>query len=77
MINRDNYKDVQKFLGYKKEQKCSKKTVEVYDVWLRHALEWCGETPFPECDKKKDQLQDLHPKQWQTQWQVEVRQFRQ
>ena len=58
MINRENYKDVQKFLGYKKERKCSKKTVEVYDVWLRHALEWCGETPFPECDKKKDQLQD-------------------
>lgn len=58
MINRDNYKDVQKFLEYKKEQKCTRKTIGIYDVWLRYALEWCDDTPFPECNKKKEQLQD-------------------
>ena len=53
MNNRANFKDVQDFLKFKKEQKCTKQTINVYDVLLRPAIRWCDEIAFTECFKNK------------------------
>lgn len=59
MINRQNYKDVQKYLTYKKEvRKVAESSQTVYRTWLNYALEWADEVPFSECFRIKESLPD-------------------
>jgi site-specific recombinase XerC len=52
MINRDNWKAVNKYLKYRLEvDQVSEKTQRLEKTWLRHLLEWADDTDFSKVSK--------------------------